>query len=486
MRYRSRVVPRNVHAPAIGTGNQRVFHSHSNRAWWGTAAVVLVAVALRAAALVAFPDNLHDDRDAYLELGRQLAGGHGYTNAATQQPTAFRPPLYPLVLAAIFTVGSEQLLGWAQLAAGVGAVYLTICTARRLRLGALSLLAGGFVAVDPLLVQYTTYPMTETLCTLLAVLLLWLLSPGLIASSAAGGEFGTSEVKGPAAQSPARTTSSEYSDTKMSALRQVVAGFAFGLCALSRPTFWAFGGLMALVSFWRLMRSRSRGGRGARLPVWAIAAAVVTVSPWVVRNVMVLGHPVLTTTHGGYTLLLGNNPVFYHEVVAKPWGTVWEDAPADRSQEAWYAGILEEERRELGESVDEFSSDRWMAARARRSIAEEPALFARACLLRFGRFWNVVPLRPARGGLPAIFWQGVGLFYVVLFAGFVLGAVRSMGHSDARNWVPALLLVVSFTLVHLVYWSNLRMRGPITPAIALVAALGWGWILSLARGRQSP
>jgi len=463
-----------------------VFHSHSNRAWWGTAGVVLVAVALRAAALVAFPDNLHDDRDAYLELGRQLAGGHGYTNASTQQPTAFRPPLYPLMLAAIFTVGSDQLLGWAQLAAGVGAVYLTICTAQRLRLGALSLLAGAFVAVDPLLVQYTTYPMTETLCTLLAVWLLWSLSPRLIASSAAGGEAATSERDVSSTLSPAQTISAERRDTTMSALRQLMAGLAFGLCALSRPTFWAFGGLMALVYFWKLMRSRTRGGTGAPFPAWAIAAVVVTVSPWVARNVMVLGHPVLTTTHGGYTLLLGNNPVFYHEVVAKPWGTVWEDAPADRSQQAWYTGILEEQQLELGEDVDEVSSDRWMAARARRSIAEEPVLFVRACLLRFGRFWNVVPLRPARGGLPAIFWQGVGLFYVVLFAGFVLGAVRSMGRSDAPHWVPALLLVVGFTLVHLVYWSNLRMRGPITPAIALVAALGWGWILSLVRGRQSP
>ena len=38
---------------------------------------------------------------------------------------------------------------------------------------------------------------------------------------------------------------------------------------------------------------------------------VIVLSPWMIRNLVVLGEPVWTTTHGGYTLALANNPVYY-------------------------------------------------------------------------------------------------------------------------------------------------------------------------------
>ena len=37
-------------------------------------------------------------------------------------------------------------------------------------------------------------------------------------------------------------------------------------------------------------------------------------------------------------------------------------------------------------------------------------------------------------------------------------------------WLEGLLLVVSLTLVHMVFWSNMRMRAPAIPAFAIVAA----------------
>ena len=43
-----------------------------------------------------------------------------------------------------------------------------------------------------------------------------------------------------------------------------------------------------------------------------VTSAVV--SPWVIRNRLVFGRWIATTTHGGYTLLLGNNPDFYRHL----------------------------------------------------------------------------------------------------------------------------------------------------------------------------
>ena len=39
--------------------------------------------------------------------------------------------------------------------------------------------------------------------------------------------------------------------------------------------------------------------------------------PWAVRNALVLAEPIITTTHGGYTLALANNEVYYRDILAR-------------------------------------------------------------------------------------------------------------------------------------------------------------------------
>lgn len=53
----------------------------------------------------------------------------------------------------------------------------------------------------------------------------------------------------------------------------------------------------------------------------------------------------------------------------------------------------------------------------------------------------------------------------------VLGGIVVLRSQLWRTpWVWAVLLCVSFTAVHAVYWSNMRMRAPLMPALYLVAA----------------
>ena len=54
-----------------------------------------------------------------------------------------------------------------------------------------------------------------------------------------------------------------------------------------------------------------------------LLAAVCGLAPWAIRNQIVVGRPIVSTTHGGYTLLLGNNPSFYDHLRTAPRGTVW-------------------------------------------------------------------------------------------------------------------------------------------------------------------
>jgi hypothetical protein len=194
----------------------------------------------------------------------------------------------------------------------------------------------------------------------------------------------------------------------------------------------------------------------------------IVVAPWVVRNWLVLGTPILTTTHGGYTLLLGNNPSFYGEVARQPWGTTW-DGSTGPGQAAWLRGV-ESELRDAGVR-GEVARDRWMHRRAIAHIANDPTGFLRASLLRFLWFWNVIPLGEARSGWPDQLVWVVGGFYSVLWVAVAAGIWDVLRSRDGR-WLAALVVIASFAAVHLVYWSNARMRAPLVPLLSLLAVRG--------------
>ncbi len=132
--------------------------------WIGMLGLVLLAMGLRAGACIALPGHLSDDRDVYLAIARGIADGRGFSSPGSTTPTAFRPPLYPLLLAPISDDNDAALR--AALHCGLAGA-MTACVLWLAALSGLSpgrqLLAGVVVAIDPLLVYYATFPMTETL-----------------------------------------------------------------------------------------------------------------------------------------------------------------------------------------------------------------------------------------------------------------------------------------------------------------------------------
>ena len=217
-----------------------------------------------------------------------------------------------------------------------------------------------------------------------------------------------------------------------------------------------------------------------------LLAAGTIVSPWVLRNVKILGSPVLTTTHGGYTLLLGNNEAFFHQVAARPFLEEWQDREPDRFQRQWFKDLVGQMDRQIGPAAGELAQDRWMYDRAWQAISASPRLFLRACLLRFAEFWNVMPLSPSRTAISAILVWSLAAGYVIELVLFVVG-LASLFRRGIGLWYFPLLLVLNFTLVHLFYWSNMRMRAPLVPIIALVGRRGIGAIWSsIGPSRRDP
>jgi len=436
---------------------------------------------VRIAALWHFRANLNSDPDIYLALARGLVAGHGLADPGTGLPTAFRPPLYPMILAPF----CQPDQGFARAVLHLGLSVLTLLAlwqlGKNLHLSWRQIaLAGLIFAFDPLSVRYLALPMTETFCTCLVTILLVLLS------REQQNRRGLFEI-----------------------------GVVFGLSVLARPTFWMFAviyGPLWLIRVW--FHRRRHPEASWRIPLATFTGSLlagigVIVLPWLLRNLVVLHAPVLMTTHGGYTLLLGNNSAFYQEVVNQPWGTIW-DGSHGPGQAAWFETVQEQAAQENVHG--EVALDRWMTRMAKQQIVAHPDLFLRACVLKFCWFWNLGPQGPEAGDLPRWLLIGIQTFYGLFWLAVLWGSVRVLtiaptatslfreeapstqklpagGPQNPRSadrsterttdpittvswrWRLLLIFIVSLMVPHLVYWSDTRMRAPLVPALALLASI---------------
>lgn len=433
----------------------------------GLLAVVAAAAVVRIAALAFIPGALATDPDGYRQLAENVM--QHATFGFGDVPTAYRPPLYPLLLVPCLVFGphARTAIAGLHVALGVATVWLTDRLGRRWGLGNYSLAAAALVACDPILLHQSTLVMTETLAALLAVV-------GLNVLSAAA--------------------------DRPSGLRWATAGACLGLAVLCRPTFLLFSLLAALALPWFAATAAQR----LKGFLAFVAAFAVVLAPWALRNQVYFGRPIVATTHGGYTLLLGNNPGFYEYLRTGKQGSLWDATQFNRD----WAG-----RAPRSGPAAELANDRRAYAEARQWIAREPRLFVYACLVRIGRLWQILPHQTnpneaaSRRGLRYL----VGLWYSVELPLALMGVMWLLGRrvapeqksvprptnatgwpgdlADAvarrpaltltlprrgwrlKTWLWGVLLAGSFMAVHAVYWTNMRMRAPLMPAVALAAVV---------------
>jgi hypothetical protein len=425
--------------------------SPSYRAYVASAAFWLAVALVRVGAVLGLSPGLSTDPDAYVALAEswRSSGTYGLIDEAGEpRPTAFRPPAYPALLA-VTTIGEKvdpRQIATLHVLLGLGTVLGTFvwgsvaCSTKVARLAALG------VAIDPVLLHQSAQPMTETLATFLAV---WAL-----AAFAWGAKRGS-----PGAFS--------------------LAGLAIGVGCLTRPAFlpvfvlWAV--FLLVRGFLMLRRTdeveeapRSDGPKLAFL--YFAIPAMTLLGGWTLRNQIVLGIPVIATTHGGYTLLLGNNDDFYR----------WLKDPAKES--IWTAERLQADLarpRPGGETETEMEEDRRLQRAAREWIAAHPAAFAECSLYRLGRLWAPVPASVgAEGGLrTAALRFAIGSWYVAAYAFAAIGLFAVRRRLASADFAPALLMTFAFVAIHAFYWTDVRMRAPLLPAVFLFAAAGFCWLV---------
>ncbi len=210
------------------------------------------------------PERLiHRDSASYIQPAVNLLAGHGFSQAskAPFAPDAQRTPVYPLFIALLYCLFGEQNLAIAAVQALLGAMTagLTYLLARHL-VGERGAFIGGLclaLSLGPIV--YTAYILTEILSTLLLVSMTLALVLYL---------------------------------QKARLAWLVGCGLLAGLAILCRPITLGYPLLCAL------LLGLAHRGEWRRVLVAALAllgTAGLTIAPWVVRNVRVVGLPTVST-----------------------------------------------------------------------------------------------------------------------------------------------------------------------------------------------
>jgi 4-amino-4-deoxy-L-arabinose transferase-like glycosyltransferase len=380
--------------------------------------LAVIASMLIRGALMSSGTGRFDDPDNYLPLARSLAAGEGL--AIKGRLTAYRPPLYPLLLAPILKLSGDRamaMIAMFHLMLGAATVGVTALAARRWGLTGWRVAAAAWiVALDPVLAWQSRFVMTESLTAFLC--------------AAALAALALPDRLGP-----------------------VLGSVFLGLASLSRPS--TLPGAILVVCACLLDSQIGWRIRLARCATMSLTLILV-LSPWAIRNALIFGEPVWTTTHGGYTLALANNEVYYRDVMNGPPGGVW----TGHDQWIWWNSI---ERDTTG--MSEPAADRFLRNRVLELAIAQPLTFSNACFQRLTRFWSLAPAG-------AVYPSGVRLATTLWTFPLWIALVFGLGRPLTWRWpqVAAPLLVIGLSLVHALFWTDLRMRAPIVPAIALLAA----------------
>jgi hypothetical protein len=409
-------------------------------------AVLAVALATRVAAVMAtrqytpLTDALNFDH-----IARSILDGHGFGSALVPPATgatAFRAPLFPVVLAGVYKVLGVSLLRARLFEALVGALTVGLLglVAAQIWGRREALIAMAVSAVYPPLILMTTSLQWEVL--FLPLLL------GAIACALA------------------------YRRRSDRLRLPIAAGCLLGLAALSRET----GLLMVLpvgILVWQ-------GARGARRPLLAVATVVgamaVVLAPWVVRNEVRLDAFVPVSTSAGYALAGTYNNSAAH-------------LPGSPGQ--WTVPVDDPHLRGLVLARGHWTEPELDAFFRRQSIAylrHHPTYLGTLAV------WNTVRLFDLRGPRDALFISQYipyrsGLVRLTVYAWYLGAALAVVGALTAKArrapwalWLAPLIVIASALFI---VSGNIRYRQPIEPFVVLLAALGVDALLTRV-GRRIP
>jgi 4-amino-4-deoxy-L-arabinose transferase-like glycosyltransferase len=390
---------------------------------------LLVALVLRIGfaltAIHGYEPTVGDPRD-YVLLAENLRAGRGFVlpwvwaegteHSAPLRPTALRPPLYPLLLSAVFTFAGHSLPAVVTMQALMDVVSCALIglTAASLFGPTAGVTAVWWAALYPALWVHVARIWSECLFVALGVLLLFTLS-----------------------------TQRQRSLVNTS-LR---SGLLVGLLCLTRPN-----GIFFLPAL--LILANHPAGLRERLEacLLVVLAMSLVLLPWTIRNYRQFGRFIPLSTMDAAAL----RGASHDAVLVDP-----------RLRGGWSVGPM---LAEAQGSPDEIELHDRLLEASRRWIRDHWRDWPRLAAYRFVSFWSVDWYSSEIHFLDRFPWlEGLYRACYVLTSGFALGGLWRSRHrfSEIRHLIA---IVLSFSVSAMLVWGNWRMRAPVEPVLVLLAA----------------
>jgi 4-amino-4-deoxy-L-arabinose transferase-like glycosyltransferase len=383
-------------------------------------AILIVAVLARLLAVLLFFGEYRprDDAAQWQRAAQNFLNGRGLI--VNEDLKAYRTPLPGLYIAAIYTVfgPSVRAVQITNVVLGVFTVWLVYDLVRRsfgiipARWSALC------VSLYPLLLFYTGTLFSEILGIMLLALALWLV----------------------------------WLLRNKSAIWFAPVGVVLGLAALTRQTAFPIAVFIAL---WTLVGCQAARWLRRLAPALVILSFVgLTLTPWVVRNYLVLGKFVPFTSQAGLSLWIANNPLAD--------GT----GGGGKSGRGGKVPLIPEV-----EALPEVELGAAYQKLAVQFIREDPLRFAQLVLYRLLYFWHLGYHGEGRAEIAFL------VIYLPMLSLAALGIWR--GWRLNRDAILLLLVMpITLTVVHMVYLPAGRYRLPAEMALCMIAGVGAAWSFS--------
>lgn len=415
-------------------------------------AILAAALAIRMMVVLVTPDYTPlFDAVEYQHHAVSLADGHGFapsTVTPLDRRTAFRPPLYPLMLAVVYTVFKAGPDVGRALGAvlGVLTVLLIYLVALQLWGRTVALVAGGLAAVYPSLAMLNAALLTESPFLAIEVALVLAVL-----------RYRSSRHPGWAA----------------------LAGVLCGLAALTRSN----GLLLAIPALLGVLGpGRPALGRRALVgPAVVIVGAVVAIAPWTIRNAMVFHAFVPLTTQTGFGIAGTYND---EARVVDGYKSVWQLTTRTREYGPIYTTP----------GIDEVRADAQVRRRALDFARRDPGYVAQTTGLSVLRTVELAGLPPGgskadriqRGLVVSTASLARWTFYVAVLLG-LWGAVCLARRPRGERSPPFMWLVPLLTWAAAVWVLGLpRYRITLEPFVIMLAAVAIVDLAQRVRPRPAP
>jgi 4-amino-4-deoxy-L-arabinose transferase-like glycosyltransferase len=418
--------------------------------------LLLLALGIRVARVEATSYRPANDAASYLALAAQIAHRGDYSTShrrgtgagASIGPTAYFPPAFPYLLAAVDLVDGHrteagpavQPARYLNAVLGTVAVGLVGLVALEAFGPVVGLIALGLAAVYPVFIELSGTVYSENL-----------LIPLMLAAVWAG-------LRARRSGRPLRWVAA--------------AGVLGGLATLTHQN--GFVVVLALIPLvWGVRRTLVA-------PALLVGAAVLTIAPWTIRNAIVMHSFIPVSDEIGLTLAGTYNPTSAHDPQIPYRWRYYKAIPSD-------AGLYRAAR---GETEPQLSSK--LERAARHYIQHHPAAPPAAAYHNTRRLLEIegsFAWRAAAydigisGGTAKI---GVVSFWLVLLLA-IAGAVTRLARAAPRwLWAVPILYYLSVVFVNA---ETPRFRAPIDPFLIMLAACAiasaWAWVSRQMAVRQS-